>query len=175
MIERDRDQRVAAFEEWLHSDKNPGTAGRLILDIAFTAGWRAAKVKKMPTTSKPKSPFAVVVAGTSRYADARAASPTRWQVFPVGRESATRLYALPTKPESRWASDPYKTTATDVLARFDTEAEAKAFIDAGMAALAEPIAAAETAEEASKKATEEASAARIALRHAVIAFWAART
>ena len=40
---RDEEERRAAFDAWFHSDARPQGHDRVVLDIAFTAGWRAKR------------------------------------------------------------------------------------------------------------------------------------
>lgn len=47
---KQRTRRVLAFEKWLDSQRENGVvmlnADRLVLDIAFSAGWRAMRASK---------------------------------------------------------------------------------------------------------------------------------
>ncbi|CAB4198815.1 hypothetical protein UFOVP1324_42 [uncultured Caudovirales phage] len=127
-------------------------------------------------TTRPKAigvkkPYAVITSG-SRYSSPRTKSPATWTVYLIGRESETRIYKAAQKP-ARWAHDGYKTKKHDVLERFDTEAEAQAFIDAALKVMAEPLEALKIAEERERAASHTAGQARQTLHAAVTNFWSA--
>jgi len=98
-------------------------------------------------------------------------SPTQWSVFPIGRETALRIYKLGEKPSNRWTSDRFEKKET-ILRRFETEDEANAFIDHAKAVMADALGAVAQAQTAERAARDRSREADRALSDAVLKFWA---
>lgn len=96
------------------------------------------------------------------------ADPKAWLIYPIGRETAARIYAKDVKAPG-WGGDPHESKER-IVGRFDSEAEAKAFIAAGCDVYSRHEAEVVAAVVASNKAREALGAANRARADAVRQF-----